>query len=186
MTPNELFGRKCGECHACCIHLGIEELHKYPGQTCRHLDWANGATTKCGIYKDRPTACHTYYCGWLTGMGDETYRPDKSGILATFYPPTEAGGKFNATLHITDQKKSGAVTDLDSKLNRMVMMITDVGCRDIKIVIAPVKAGDPMIHFKGGLIYKGVILPAPKGAFEDLSFATSNPPVGMYKTGERP
>lgn len=185
MDPLKFFGRSCGECYACCVHLGIEELKKYPGQSCKHLDGNLGATTRCSVYQNRPLACQTYYCGWIGGMGSDDFRPDKSGILATMYPPTEEGGIFNLTLHVIDAKKSGAVTDLDSKLNRMVMMAMEVGCKDIKIVVAPVRAGNPMIHFKDGKIYKGVLLPPPKGAFEDLSFATSNPPVGLYRTGER-
>lgn len=183
MDPLKFFGRSCGECYACCVHLGIEELKKWPGQTCRHLDGASGPFTRCTIYQNRPLACSTYYCGWIAGLGSDDYRPDKSGILTTFYP-ADAGGPFTASIHVLDAKKSGAITDLDSKLNRVAMMLVEYGCNDIKIVVSPVTAGNPMIHFKDGKIYKGILLPSRKGAFEDLSFATSTP-VGTYRTGEK-
>ncbi len=79
MDQNESAVRDCGACTVCCTALAIEtpELRKAPGVTCAH------ATAKgCGIYQTRFPICRSYYCGWF-GLPelDESWRPDRSGIL---------------------------------------------------------------------------------------------------------
>ncbi|MCU8055421.1 YkgJ family cysteine cluster protein [Shewanella sp. SM34] len=85
---NLVEGRACGECSACCVHLKIEEdsLKKSADVPCPHLQSGGG----CGIYKDRPSVCRTWYCAWrvLGQLGDE-WRPDRSGIILRF---DESGG----------------------------------------------------------------------------------------------
>lgn len=78
LVPN----RVCGSCTACCKELTIRapELRKLPGVLCEHC------RDGCAIYEARPDVCREWYCAWrmIEGpMGDE-WRPDRSGILATF------------------------------------------------------------------------------------------------------
>lgn len=81
-------GRTCGECSACCVDLRIEEdtLKKLADEPCPHLQSSGG----CGIYKDRPSVCRTWYCAWrfMGQLGDE-WRPDRSGIILRL---DESGG----------------------------------------------------------------------------------------------
>lgn len=178
--------RACGECYACCVHLGIEELKKWPGQACKHLDGAHGPEHRCSIYEKRPGACSGYYCAWLVGFGAEGDRPDKSGVLCTLYPPTESGGPFNATLHVFDATKSGAATDPDSPLARLIHHLIEEGCNEIRVCLSPAKPGSKLLHFRDGMVRQGKILPAGKDGFENLSFMVQNKPVGSYYVAERP
>src|SRR5215472_4012184 len=77
--------RQCGDCFACCVHLGITELKKYPDQPCKHLDGALGPDKRCSIYAKRPSACAIYKCLWRQGIGPDWLRPADSGILITMY-----------------------------------------------------------------------------------------------------
>lgn len=70
--------RQCDTCRACCTPLGIPELDKPPGVTCKYLV-ADG----CSIYDKRPQDCRDYYCGWRLGVGHVDHRPDRVGILLT-------------------------------------------------------------------------------------------------------
>lgn len=114
-------------------------------------------------------------------------RPDKSGILATMYPPTdEFGGRFNASIHVTDKKLAGDIRDIDSKLNSMIAMLIEEGVAEIRIVFSPLRRGDPMILFKNGQVHMGVILPpTSRDAYEELNFVSRNEPIAGYYTGLR-
>lgn len=73
--------KTCGDCTACCTVLPIKAtgFTKLPNFTCKHLV-AGG----CGIYETRPDACRTYYCVWRQSPRlDDTWRPDRSGVLIT-------------------------------------------------------------------------------------------------------
>lgn len=59
--------RQCGTCYACCVALGIAELRKHAGATCRHLD-GRDPERRCTIYERRPVACSGYRCAWLVGL----------------------------------------------------------------------------------------------------------------------
>jgi len=39
--------RTCGECFACCKWLGIDELKKWPGETCIHINNTGDSTKMC-------------------------------------------------------------------------------------------------------------------------------------------
>lgn len=181
-------GRKCGECYACCIHLGIEALKKWPGQSCKHLDGSHGPLTRCTVYDNRPQACVGYWCAWIGGFGSDDYRPDKSGLLATFYPPVEGQpfiGRFNASIHVIDEKLSGIILDVDSKLNRMIAMLLEEGCAEIRVVFSPVTRGERMYQLKDGKVYVGLILPpTARDEYEELNFVVRNEPVAAFHTGQ--
>jgi hypothetical protein len=77
-------GRSCGECHACCVELIIDtpELQKKGQTPCVHLK-----DGRCGIYAKRFKICHEFLCGYLLFRElDESWRPDKSGILVLQVP----------------------------------------------------------------------------------------------------
>jgi len=71
--------RKCGECHACCITLGIEDLNKPKDTPCPHLKTCG--TRRCGIYDTRPGECADFACAWKRGFTKARYRPDRCGVL---------------------------------------------------------------------------------------------------------
>ena len=73
-------GRECGECTVCCIvlHIDDENFKKPADQVCANLMEKGG----CKIYSKRPFVCQDWYCAWrFMAQIDETWRPDRSGIL---------------------------------------------------------------------------------------------------------
>jgi len=188
--------RKCGDCYACCVHLGIEELRKWPGQTCKHLD-GTIADKRCTVYENRPKACSSYYCGWIANMGPEDLRPDKSGVLVTLYPPhdysdeqinydpNEMSSPFSATIHVTDDDLAGDLADPDSKIGVMLNVIVGLGCNDIRIMDSPARAGQRVVHMHNGNVRLGRLRRSSKYGYEELVFHTEEPPIGRYITVER-
>ena len=76
--------KSCGACHACCIHLAIDTPDfKKAGQTpCEHLSGG-----RCGIYQNRFRVCREFLCGYLLFPElDDSWRPDKSGVLMLQVP----------------------------------------------------------------------------------------------------
>jgi hypothetical protein len=189
MTPEqieEIKSRKCGTCYSCCVNLGIDELKKYPAQNCKHLDGGIGPETRCSIYKDRPTACHTYRCAWLQGLGTPDMRPDKSGLLVTTYNPHfENSGTMSATICITNPK-IGDPKDLQilnqEPLHQVLTSLLEIHCKDIRIVAYHTL---DIIHILDGQIFRGVRQKNSKGKYEELVIATFNPPAGVYRIEER-
>lgn len=73
--------KTCGDCTACCTVLPIRatDFTKQPNVTCQHC-----VSAGCAIYETRPDACRTYYCVWRTSPRlDDSWRPDRSGVLIT-------------------------------------------------------------------------------------------------------
>ncbi len=97
MDQNDLVdGRECGDCTACCAVLAIVEdgMHKPPGVMCQHCTAGPG----CAIYQTRPQVCRGFHCGWrLLGDLDESWRPDRSGILISF---EGAAGEERGTVNL--------------------------------------------------------------------------------------
>jgi hypothetical protein len=80
-APTEpLPGRACGGCTLCCKVMAVSAIDKPRGKWCAHCEPGRG----CGIYADRPVACRTFLCGWLTNprFGPE-WKPDRSKIVIT-------------------------------------------------------------------------------------------------------
>ncbi len=78
-------GRDCGDCTVCCVWPTINkpEIQKVSGSKCKHC-----TSGGCGIYEARFPVCRGFYCAWRTvDIFDESWRPDKSGVLA--YVETE-------------------------------------------------------------------------------------------------
>lgn len=84
-------GRECGECFACCTIPRIEsELFQKPsGVVCHHY-----AGQGCSIYATRPQVCRDFHCEWRhQAMLDDSWRPDRSGVMITSrYLDEQQGG----------------------------------------------------------------------------------------------
>lgn len=187
--------RPCGECYACCKFLGINELKKWPNESCKNLDGSLGACSRCKIYNSRPRACVTYSCGWRSGFGPDNFRPDKSGLMITFYAREDIDNSENraleiarsgtpeavaellaATIIITDRAKAGTL-----KVGNLMLTVDALireGFQDIKIVNYETKS---VIHFFNGNIRSGKLAPRKKGEFEALVFFSFDPPIGTFK-----
>jgi hypothetical protein len=65
--------RICGTCSLCCKLPYVAELNKPIDTWSRHARPGNGG---CSIYRDRPTSCRGFICGWLSDelkVGDEWF-----------------------------------------------------------------------------------------------------------------
>lgn len=162
-------GRTCGTCYACCTWLGIEELRKWTGQACKHLDGAV-PTARCSIYASRPMACREYKCIWLQGFGPEELKPSASGMLLTAYADGGADSYLGAavTIIIFDYEKAKPL--IDNVVASLLAFEIEVRAVDYHKRSA--------ILYKSGNIYRCRILP-PEG-FESLIFEAEDPPVGTY------
>jgi hypothetical protein len=84
--------RPCGGCMQCCTTLPVNhpELRKPAGTPCCHL-----ASAGCGIYPGWPSVCRTYQCVWkLMSDFPEEARPDKCGVIFTFFRWSESQPEF--------------------------------------------------------------------------------------------
>jgi hypothetical protein len=75
--------RVCGKCRACCVVMGVSELHKPFCVPCPHLS-AEPCSANCTIYETRPGSCGHFECLWLAGLLSRNSRPDTSGIMFIF------------------------------------------------------------------------------------------------------
>jgi Fe-S-cluster containining protein len=160
-------GRECGTCYACCQWLGIDELKKYSGQACKHLDGSVDPAKRCTIYAKRPPACSGYECMWRSGYGPEKLKPSESGILMTGYN-REDGRGFAITAIVFDYAKAKPIVD---ELIREVLGL-DIQLRLVNF------AAKTALFCTDGKIYKCKLLP-PDG-YESLTFAAEAPPIGTY------
>jgi hypothetical protein len=75
-------GRECGSCTVCCDKPTIndENIQKPGNVRCMNIITGGG----CRIYGDRPRVCSEFFCVWRAAdYLDDTFRPDKSGLLIT-------------------------------------------------------------------------------------------------------
>jgi len=72
--------RTCGTCTECCKTHPVDELKKRAGKWCQFRVKGQG----CRIYAQRPGGCITFDCQWLKGHGEESDRPDRTGIVIDF------------------------------------------------------------------------------------------------------
>lgn len=173
-TPVE--GRECGSCYSCCVWLGISELRKYTGQSCKHLCGTSDPTKRCSIYSQRPSACSNYECLWRAGWGPDNLRPSESGILITPYNSETHPGHAAVTVNIFDEplaNRTISITDLIAKLFALPLI------SEVRLINFQRKTA---LFFTEGKIYRCKILP-PDG-FESLIFEAQDPPIGTYQTIE--
>lgn len=173
----------CGDCYACCIHLGVEELHKMLQVTCKHLTGANGPDKRCGIYASRPEACAVYKCVWRMGLlKGGGLRPTDSGVIVTPYAE-------GMSLMVFDLKKSGHLQDKKSKIAAILGQILGAtgkmqhdGPYEIRVVLLEI---DSVVIFRNGLVYRGMLLPNNPGNYEELNFIGDEKHVGRYRVETR-
>lgn len=163
-------GRSCGSCYACCVWLGINELKKWTGQTCKHLDGRDPAK-RCSIYDKRPSACSEYKCMWLQGYGPDELQPNRSGILLTGYQSEKTPDSLAVTALVFDEAKAKDWTD---SVMREVVTLNDA--IELRFVNWHTKRA---LYFVNGYIYQCRLLP-PDG-FESLTFEAREPPIGKYR-----
>lgn len=170
----------CGECFACCIHLGIEELRRPAGQTCKHLDGSN-PQKRCSIYATRPEGCQTYKCFYRsTTLLPEHLRPDRCGFVTTAYELE--GGELAARIVIMlfDPQLGGSIQDLSSPLGEMLNIIFTSARIPVEVIILNTQ-NKKVLFFKDGQIFLGRTL--PQTGYEDLKFAVADEkPLGTYRT----
>lgn len=92
-APAAVPTRSCERCTVCCTVMRIDALDKPEGARCAHL--RSHGRPGCATYASRPTECREWACLWLVGHGEESHRPDKSGILLCggYFDP--AGKRFS-------------------------------------------------------------------------------------------
>lgn len=168
--------KPCGECYACCIHLGVVELHKHGGQTCKHLTGAGAADKRCGIYAQRPNACAKYVCLYAAGL--MPYRPDVCGILCTPY-------QDSINLIVFDEALAGRIDDTKSKLAEILgLLVEGTKCtpgQEIRVVFARKRK---ILIFRNGLVFGGEVFGQSSGEYEALTFTVNEPHIGKYRTRE--
>lgn len=162
--------RECGSCYACCVHLGIKELKKYTGQTCKHLNGASGPTKRCSIYQTRPGVCSQFKCFWLIGWGPDYLRPSECGILISAYNSDKLD-KIDVTVTIFDEDKAKPyVKDVIAEL----AMLPAVD--EMRVIYTFRKKA---LLFRDGDIYECRLL--PQYSCESITFeAEMSKPVGTY------
>lgn len=170
-TPSITEGRECGSCYACCVHLGIDELKKWSGQTCKHLHGGKDPTKRCTIYSNRPEACSRYECLWKSGGGPDDLRPNESGMIITGYA-SETPGRGSVTIIIIDEKQAYAHNVQDVVVELLMLPTID----EVRIVNPKTKRAQ---YYKDGVIYNCKLLP-PEG-YESLIFSADTDKIaGKY------
>lgn len=169
--------RSCGTCHACCIYLGITELKKWTGQTCKHLD-GQKPDARCSIYAKRPKACADYSCLWLAGFGSAELKPENSGILLTPYDANHDAGfgksdKVAVTAIVFDKDKAKGI--IDKAVAELLMLGVE-----IRVVYYHQHKA---LLYKDGNVYSCDLLP-PDG-YESLVFRAHSPPIAQYQLKEK-
>lgn len=178
------FRRKCGQCTACCILPGINELRKKAGVVCKHLNTKIfGNQHCCTIYEKRPLACSGFHCAWILGLGPEaTGRPDRSGLMVAMYLNNEQT-ELHATVTLMDLRRCGDFDDRDSMLSKFLTEIVATGINHVQVIHYESKL---VILIKNGVIYRGEL--HPQKFYEDLEYQIFDPPIGgvaiLSKLGE--
>lgn len=158
--------RECGSCYACCVHLGIAELRKYAGQTCKHLDGAK-PEARCSIYAKRPAACANYYCLWRAGVGPKNFSPLETGMLMSHF--VEEDGRLSATITIIDAAKAEGL---------VMTAVTELLMTNVFKEVAVVRRDtNKAVLFKDGHMYDCKLLPPRTGNYEETNFLTDGEPV---------
>lgn len=76
-------GRVCGDCQLCCKLVPVPTISKPAGAKCQHQRASKG----CMIYADRPFACRTWTCRWLSDPTTTMLRrPDRSHFVVDVSP----------------------------------------------------------------------------------------------------
>lgn len=164
-------GRQCGNCTACCIYLGIEELNKPTNCKCVHLRGPSHGSKRCSIYWRRPVACKEYECFWRSGFGPDHLRPQDCGVLITGYPSDNGSDKVNFTCNVFDDEK------VKPHLNDVIAGLCCLPFTD-EVRLISIRTRKALL-FKNGFIYNCRILQGTD--VEELMYAAEDRPLGKYR-----
>lgn len=126
--------RKCGRCTGCCTALGVTEIGKKDGETCKHEVKHRG----CAIYDTRPDQCRNFLCLWKLGLGRSKDAPDKIGVVFDSYQ-----NDLGQTVLRAAEMWSGAMRDGG---DGMALAIKLMGAADQLLVLR--KDGARMIRYR--------------------------------------
>lgn len=104
-------GRSCGECTACCKFFAVPEVGKHGAEWCPRCVLGKG----CTIYQDRPFACREFTCIWLNGKGDESFRPDRLGVMIDT-TDVKLGDRLVSALHFWEARKGALEQSVVSEM----------------------------------------------------------------------
>jgi len=112
-----MIDRSCGECHACCVVLRIEDLNKEMYVPCSNI--VTDGCGSCSIYNTRPEVCRSFRCMWLDNREffPDDFRPDKIGVM--FYGELN---KESKKVIVAAEFESGAINKsrVQEKINKLV------------------------------------------------------------------
>ncbi|MFC1663331.1 YkgJ family cysteine cluster protein [Patescibacteria group bacterium] len=100
-------GRTCGKCNACCKTYSVPGMSRDSSGWCQHCDIGRG----CAIYEERPEVCRYFTCAWLNGTGDESWRPDRFGVMIDVQD-VRVGGRVVGVLHLWEIVVGGLEKDV--------------------------------------------------------------------------
>lgn len=164
----------CGTCYTCCVASGVQEIKKYPGQVCKYLD-GRDPEKRCSIHATKPVGCARFLCFYRQSDLPEEYRPDKSGVMVTFY-------ENGVTVIITDAQKAGTLQR--GKLADIMQLIfrqDTVQVNQVRVINPKNKHATVLMN---GLIYRCKILPQKKLDYEGLQLVMEGPAMGKYEIRE--
>ena len=127
----QVYPRHCGECRECCIHVGVEELDKKAGVSCKHL-----CSRGCSIYENRPKGCADFACMWLIGAFGQNDKPSKTGVCCWISYTgimLDSEGNKVLTLYVSHRKK------LSKKIHDWMIAMS----YQYPVIQTPVKGNSP-------------------------------------------
>lgn len=121
----------CGGCAACCFTHAIRKIKPQTGVWCQFCRPNIG----CRVYSRRPKECRDFRCEWLKVqelknnqdivlrdwhplIGDESRRPDQSGVVLDF---CSRGLRLGKQLQIWEAKEGAIGEVLVWKITRLVL-----------------------------------------------------------------
>ena len=143
----QIYPRHCGPCRECCVHVGVEELDKPAGKSCKHL-FSKG----CSIYEDRPGGCRKFVCVWYQGVFGFNDRPDKTGVCCWVSPTgimLDENGDKVLTLFVSHRKK------LSKKMEKWMIGQS----YKFPVILTPMKGNSPRhrtIYWQGKIVVNEV------------------------------
>jgi hypothetical protein len=146
--------RQCGDCSACCHVAEVKEgiVNKPACSACPFLNRG------CTLFDEptRPLVCSSFQCSWLRSYGNDSDRPDKSGVMVSVNHMN--GGTWINVMdlvknaHLTTGKN--IIVDVASKVDYPVIIVDydhlEKGMGDFVIIKQSLEANSNKI--KGELI----------------------------------
>jgi hypothetical protein len=146
--------RTCGSCRLCCKLLSVNEEGHKPNSNMEYefhkpaFKWCKKACDKgCSIYgtEDFPWTCRTFSCAWLEGMGDESLKPNKCGMVVSL----EGDDKGKMLAVVWEDRPGLHISPLGKKLEQVLWNNSDTsaicvvnGTKTLRLVFERGQKGD--------------------------------------------